>query len=125
MIDLNSPMGKLFICLILDSIKELPEKDLNFINKMDLKKVFQTDIDNWKTIIKQVLNLSSTIEIAIKDLWLKNSKMGYENYDRLSPHTFACLFIEQYYKEDSNIDKWANLKELDTAKKNISKSYLK
>lgn len=122
--DVNTPMYKLFVCFILDTINELPKEQIKLINSMNLNSVFKTNFDDWRLIIKKVLHLSDTIEIAIKDLWLKNSKIAYDDEVKLTPDNFAHLFIENFYKEDSKIDVWENNEELTKAKQNISNSYL-
>ncbi len=55
--------------------------------------------EEWKQAVKNVLKLSNTIEIAIKDLWLKNSEVAYNKEIKLSPEDFATLFIENFYKK--------------------------
>lgn len=121
----NDPMYKLFLCFVLDTINELPNEQLMLIQSMNLKKVFQSEEEGWKEIIKSSLKLSDTIEIAIQDLWLKNSKIAFEKEIKFSPSEFASFFIENYYQEGSKIDVWENEEEIEIAKKNILNSYLR
>ncbi|THV61723.1 hypothetical protein EZV76_05150 [Flagellimonas alvinocaridis] len=65
-----------FKAFILDTLKELPTEKSDLIGTMNLDYVFSTDFNDWKKTIKKVLNLSDTIEIAIKDLWLRNSEIA-------------------------------------------------
>ncbi len=109
---------------ILDTLKELPAEKITLIEEMNLDKVFLTDFGNWKKTIKKVLNLSDTIEIAIKDLWLRNSKKPEKDGTELTAERFADLFIENYYIEDSKIDIWENESDLNNAKKRIAESNL-
>ena len=101
-------MNMLFESFILDTIGKLPDDRVAQLNSMDLSKVFKTEPKDWKLIIKQVLNLSDTIEIAILDLWYKNqdiaSKQGID-YDAVQ---FAIDFVDNYYKDDSKIDVWTD-----------------
>ena len=120
----EGPMHKLLVCFILDTIKELPQEQTNLIKSMNLKKVFKSELNDWRLIIKHTLNLSNTIEIAIKDLWLKNSKTAFESNDKVDANQFTILFIENYYKENSKVDVWLNESDLIQAKKRISESYL-
>ena len=113
-----------FKSFILDTLKELPAEKNTLIEEMNLDKVFSTDFGNWKKTIKKVLNLSDTIEIAIKDLWLRNSKIPENDGTDLTAERFADLFIENYYIEDSKVDIWESESDLNIAKKRIAESNL-
>ena len=113
-----------FKAYILDTLKELPSEKNAMIEQMNFDKVFSTDFGNWKKTIKKVLNLSDTIEIAIKDLWLRNSAIAKNDGTVLSAGQFADLFIENYYLENSKVDIWENESDLNKAKKRISESNL-
>ena len=71
-----------------------------------------------------MLNLSETIEIAIKDLWLRNSKIPENDGTQLTAERFADLFIENYYVENSKVDMWESELDLNNAKKRIAESNL-
>ena len=113
-----------FKAFILDTLKELPEEKNTMIEEMNLDKVFSTDFGNWKKTIKKVLNLSDTIEIAIKDLWLRNSEIAKNDGTELNADQFADLFIENYYAENSKVDIWENESDLNNAKNRIAESNL-
>lgn len=113
-----------FKAFILDTLKELPTEKSDLIGNMNLDNVFSTDFNDWKKTIKKVLNLSDTIEIAIKDLWLRNSEISKSNGDELTAEQFADLFIENYYVENSKVDVWESESDLNNAKKRISESNL-
>lgn len=113
-----------FKAFILDELKELPTEKRDMIEKMNLDKVFSTDFNDWKKTIKKILNLSDTIEIAIKDLWLRNSEIAKNEGNELNADQFADLFIENYYAENSKIDIWGNETDLSDAKKRIAESNL-
>lgn len=120
----NSPMHNFFVFFILDTIKELPEEKLKIIKKIDFKEIFGVKTEEWRQAVKNVLRLSNTIEISIKDLWLKNSEIAYNKEIKLSPEDFATLFIENFYKKNSKIDVWENKEDLKKAKNKVSNSYL-
>ena len=111
-----------FKAFILDTLKKLPTEKNEMIENMNLDKVFSTDFNDWKKTIKKVLNLSDTIEITIKDLWLRNSEISKNNKNELTADQFADLFIENYYVENSKVDIWKNESDLDNAKKRIAES---
>lgn len=113
-----------FKYFILSTLKELPAETDAKIKKLELDKVFSTNFSDWKMTIKKVLNLSSTIEIAIKDLWLRNHKIPDDNGDLVSPEHFADLFIHNYYAENSKVDVWQNESVLIDAQKRIAESHL-
>lgn len=80
-----------FKAFILETLKELSVEKKQAIQEMNLDKIFSTDFKDWKKTIKKVLNLSDTIEIAIKDLWIKNKKIANNNGIKIDPDQFADL----------------------------------
>ncbi|MEO9480099.1 MAG: hypothetical protein ABJO28_14455 [Maribacter dokdonensis] len=113
-----------FKAFILDTLKELPTEKNELIGNLNLDNVFSTDFNDWKKTIKKVLNLSDTIEIAIKDLWLRNSEIAKNDGTNLNVDQFADLFIENYYVENSKVDIWESESDLNNAKKRIAESNL-
>ena len=113
-----------FKAFILDTLKDLPTEKNTLIENMNLDNVFSTDFNDWKKTIKKVLNLSDTIEIAIKDLWLRNSEIAKNDGTELNSDRFADLFIENYYIENSKVDIWESESDLNSAKKRIAESNL-
>lgn len=120
--DLN--INVFFKAFILDTLKEPPTEKSELIRNMNLDNVFSTDFNDWKKTIKKVLNLSDTIEIAIKDLWLRNSESAKNDGTELNADQFADLFIENYYVENSKVDIWENKSDFNNAKKRIAESNL-
>jgi hypothetical protein len=118
------PIDTFFQLYILDTIQKLPAEKKEILKKIDLDKVFSTDFNDWKKTIKKVLNLSDTIEIAIKDLWLRNSEIAKKDNTELSPEEFAILFTKNFVAEDSKIDIWESESDLNNAKKRIAESNL-
>jgi hypothetical protein len=121
--DLN--INVFFKAFILDTLKELPTEKSDLIGNMNLDNVFSTDFNDWKKTIKKVLYLSDTIEIAIKDLWLRNSEIAKNNGTELNADQFADLFIENYYAKNNKVDIWESESDLNYAKKRIAESNLK
>lgn len=113
-----------FKAFIMDTLNELPTEKLNLIRNMNLDNVFSTDFNDWKKTIKKVLNLSETIEIAIKDLWLRNSEIAKKERTELSADQFADFLIENYYVENSKVDIWESNSDLNNAKKRRAESNL-
>ena len=115
----SNPMNILFENFILDTIQHLPQEKVDLLNKMNLAKVFNTEEMDWKLIIKKVLNLSDTIEIAIMDLWYRNSEIAQNQNVDYHPVQFARDFVDNFYKEDSKVDVW-DADSLEQAKQRIS-----
>lgn len=111
-----------FKSFILDTLRLLPIEKKRMIEGMNLDKVFSTDHGDRKKTTKEVLNLSDTIEVAIKYLWLRNSDIAKNNGNELNVDEFTNLFIENYYAEDSKIDIWENESHLNHAKQRIAES---
>lgn len=114
----ENPMNILFANFILDTIGELSKDKYEQIDKMNLAKVFKTPDMEWKQIVKRVLNLSDTIDIAILDLWYRNREIAEKQGVDYHPIQFAMDFVDNYYKEDSKVDVWEN-DNLEQAKRRI------
>jgi hypothetical protein len=99
-------MNILFENFVLDTINKLPEEKIEQLNSMDLAKVFKIEPKHWKLVIKQVLHLSDTIEIAILDLWYKNQDIAAQQKIEYLPTQFAMDFVDNFLKDDSKIDIW-------------------
>ena len=102
----ENPMNILFENFVLDTINKLPEEKIEQLNSMDLAKVFKIEPKHWKLVIKQVLHLSDTIEIAILDLWYKNQDIAAQQKIEYLPTQFAMDFVDNFLKDDSKIDIW-------------------
>lgn len=116
----ESPILILFENYILDTIGQLPVDKKNGLNDLGLDKVFKTQIKDWKQIVRQVLNLSDTIDIAILDLWYKNREIALQQSIDYLPTQYAMDFADNYLKEDSKVDVWEG-DSLDVAKQRIEK----
>jgi len=102
----ENPMHIFFENFILSVIDKLPSDKVEKLNSMNLAKVFNTEPNDWKIIIKKVLNLSDTIEIAILDLWYRNREISLRQGTNYEPAKFAMDFVDNYYEEDSKVDVW-------------------
>lgn len=106
---------KKYIQYTLDQLSE--EENTNF-NSLKLYNVYKRKPEDWTETISAVLNLSSTINIAIWDLWIKNSKIAEQENLEYTADQFADGFIENYFLEDSKVDVWEGT-QLEEAKKLI------
>lgn len=103
---IDNPVFIFFENFILDTIGYLPEEKIEIIEQMDLASVFKTEQKDWKEIVKEVLGLSDTIEIAILDLWYKNKAILKEQGMDYEPVQYAKDFVDNYLKEGSLVDVW-------------------
>jgi hypothetical protein len=103
---IDNPVFIFFENFILDTIGYLPKEKIEIIKQMDLASVFKTEQKDWKEIVKEVLGLSDTIEIAILDLWYKNKAILKEQGMDYEPVQYAKDFVDNYLKEGSLVDVW-------------------
>jgi len=99
-------MAIFFENFVLSTIGKLPNENVEKLNSLNLAKVFNTEPKEWKLIVKEVLHLSDTIEIAILDLWYSNQKLASEQKVEYHPNQFAVDFVDNYLRGNSRIDIW-------------------
>jgi hypothetical protein len=116
----ESPILILFESYVLDTIGHLPQDKKATMNDLGLNKIFNTETLDWKEIVKQVLNLSDTIDIAILDLWYKNREIAKRQNIDYEPTQYAMDFADNYLRDDSKIDIWEG-GSLEIAKQKIEK----
>jgi hypothetical protein len=114
----ENPMGAFFEIFILDVINQASQEQLDLIEKINLNEKLNIKADNWQDTIKIVLNLSDTIDIAIKDLWYQNSTIAKNKKTKYEPAQFAIDFVHNFYSENSKIDTWTD-ESLHAAKRRI------
>jgi hypothetical protein len=102
----ENPIYLFFEDYILDAIGELPKESSERIQSMDLAKVFDTPAESWQGVIIKVLDLSGTIEVAIKELWYRNREKMLCEGKRYHPLAFAQDFVDHYMEEGSQVDVW-------------------
>jgi hypothetical protein len=102
----GNPMLAVFENLVLDVLGRLPAGKAEILIKMDLPKVLKSRAKDWKGAVKESLHLSETIEIAILDLWYTNQEVAVQKQITLSAEEFAMGFVDNYLKENSQVDIW-------------------
>ncbi|MDZ4401048.1 hypothetical protein [Prosthecobacter sp.] len=112
----ENPIYLFFEDYILDVMGHLPSDKIDSIQAMNLQKIFSTQSSQWRDVIREVLHLSATIDIAILDLWIRNQSC----YDDTNQGylAFAQDFTDRYMADDSKIDVWPD-GALETAKERI------
>jgi len=87
--------------VVVDTIEGLPLEQ-----QQQIAETIETDVQGWRAKIKELAVLSDTFEIAVLDLWYRNSRIAAERGDTLTAHDFSLLFVDNYYLDDSQVDVW-------------------
>jgi hypothetical protein len=102
----QNPVYILFESYILDVIGHLPEDRSRKLQSMNLQKVFKTKASEWRSVLRETLALSSTIDVAILDLWYRNQDLAKAQAVEYTPEHFAVSFTDEYIKDGSQVDVW-------------------
>lgn len=92
--------------LVIDVIGQLPQTTIGAIEAFAKKTSALGPGDDWRSHVRKIFNLSNTIDIAILDLWYRNSEKAATEGWTYHPWHFAMNFIEQYCAEGSRVDVW-------------------
>lgn len=104
----DKPVLLLFEIFVLDVIGRLTAEKRKGIQDLNIKKIFNTKAEHWKPALREVLQLSNTIETAIQDSWITKLAENGDSDENIDPETFAREFADRYFKEDSKVDVWAD-----------------
>jgi hypothetical protein len=88
--------------LVIDTIEGLPPELQD-----EIAQTIRTDMKGWRGKVKELATLSDTFEVAVLDLWYRNSKIAADRGEMLLASDFAELFVDNYFLDDSQIDVWA------------------
>jgi len=114
----ETPVYLFFEKYVLDVIGKLPQDKIEILQQINLQATFGTKANAWKDVIREVLVLSSTIDIAILAQWYKALEQAQNNNTDLDPNIFCKEFVDAYFEENSVIDVWTE-KTLEDAKQYI------
>jgi len=120
----DAPVYLFFEKYILDVIGHLPPEKIEILNQINLQNIFATKAEPWKAVVKEVLQLSSTIDIAILYQWYKYMDRANENGTPIDSNTFSQNFVDEYFTKDSDVDVWTE-ESLLKAKQYIQNSKIK
>ncbi len=102
----DTPVYLFFENYVLNVTGALPADKQDILQNINLQEIFSTQSSNWKDAVKEVLHLSSTIDIAIMYQWhLYLEKTDSESQEPNS-QTFSRSFVDAYFTKDSKIDVW-------------------
>ena len=119
----ENPICLIFEAYIQDVIGYLPEEKAQSMQSMNLQKVFGSKASEWRSVVKETLHLSDTIDIAIQDLWYRNRDHFKSQDGAYDAIWFSQVFTDEYMKKDSQIDIWHE-GALDAAMKRIKQAQL-
>ncbi len=111
----KTPVYLFFEKYILDIIGELSEDKEAILQQINLQATFNTKQSAWKDVIREVLHLSSTIDIAILYQWYKTLEEHQAQGTNADSDIFCKKFVDAYFEESSAIDVWTE-ETLSTAK---------
>ena len=114
------PLDYFFELYVINALDKLPEKTVLALEDFNTKhpSFFESTNGDWKEFVKKQLHLSNTIDVAIWDLWIRNSDNAANSGWKYHPWHYAQNFLDNYSSEDSKVDIWEG-DSLDLAKKRI------
>jgi hypothetical protein len=102
----KDPMALFFEGYVLGVLGYLPPDRDKAFQTMELGHRLKTKATEWREVVKESLHLSETIDIAILDLWFRNSAISEKQGHLYDPQSFAQDFVDQYNAPDSRVDIW-------------------
>ena len=115
----EKPVLLLFEIYVLDVIGRLIPEKRQGIQELNVKEIFNTKSGHWKSALREVLQLSTTIETAILNSWYTKLDENGGTDENIDPESFSKEFSDRYFEEDSQADVWAE-GELEKAKERIT-----
>lgn len=114
------PLDYFFELYVIDTLKKLPTKSLSALTEFSEKhpSFFESTQGDWRAFVVSAMDLSETIDIAIWDLWIRNSSGAINDGWDYHPWHFAQNFVDNYSHDNSQVDIWTE-DSLREAKKRI------
>ena len=114
------PLDYFFELYVISTLNKLPKKSEVALKEFNDKhpSFFESTNGDWKSYVKKQLHLSNTIEVAIWDLWVRNSINAENNGWEYHPWHYAQNFLDNYTAEGSKVDIWEG-NSLELAKQRI------
>ncbi|MDH5257075.1 MAG: hypothetical protein OEX07_03675 [Gammaproteobacteria bacterium] len=102
----DTPVYLFFEKYILNVIGCLPEDKQDILQNINLQEIFNSQSSNWRNVVREVLHLSSTIDLAIMYQWHLYLDNAQSHGLELDPIAFSQLFVDEYFSDNSSIDVW-------------------
>ena len=102
------PLDFFFEMYVVDVIDQLPTETLNALADFSKKHptFFETHGGDWRQYVIEESHLSDTIDVAIWDLWIRNSTNANDNGWKYHPWHYAENFSANFFAEGSRVDVW-------------------
>ena len=115
------PADLLFEFYIVDVIGALPRStDQAIVAFLAQLPALRTSTSgDWRRWVRETFRLSSTIDVAILDLWYRNSANASTDGSSYHPWHYAKDFTQKYFAEGSRIDVWEG-NALEEARKRVN-----
>lgn len=102
----DTPVYLFFEKYILNVTGYLPDDKQDILQNINLQEIFNTQSSNWRDVVREVLHLSSTIDIAIMYQWHLYLEQAHNNNQEPDAQSFSQSFVDSYFSENSDIDVW-------------------
>lgn len=102
----DTPVYIFFENYILDVIGQLTDDRRSILQDIDLQKVFSTQATAWRDVVRETLQLSSTIDLSIIYEWYKFKDSREAHNIDIDPSQFSKEFVDNYFAENSTLDIW-------------------
>ncbi|OYP34322.1 hypothetical protein [Rhodopirellula sp. MGV] len=102
------PLDFFFEMYIANVIEQLPNETLTALDDFSAKHptYFENHDGDWRQFVRKELHLSETIEVAIWDLWIRNSAKAKDDGRQYHPWYYAQNFADNFFAEGSRVDAW-------------------
>lgn len=102
----EKPVLLLFEILVLDVIGRLSPERRQGVQELNVQKIFNTKSEHWKSALREILQLSTTIETAILNTWYTKLDENGGTDENIDTEAFSKEFSDRYFEEGSQIDTW-------------------
>ena len=102
------PLDFFFEMYIVDVIEQLPSETITALGEFSTKHptFFENHGGDWRQYVVKESHLSETIEVAIWDLWIRNSANANDDGWQYHPWHYAQNFADNFFAEGSRVDVW-------------------
>jgi hypothetical protein len=104
----QNPLAFFFEMYVVDVLNKLPKDTIAALAEFSSKHpaLFAGYGGDWRQFVAQESHLSDTIDVAIWDLWIRNSKTAKQDGWDAHPWFYAQLFSQNYLADESRVDVW-------------------
>lgn len=102
------PLDYFFEMYVIDVLDKLPEATSRALDEFSTKHptFFEKHNGDWRKYVVAESHLSDTIEVAIWDLWIRNSANARQAGWQYHPWHYAQNFADNYFADDTKVDVW-------------------